>query len=190
MPDDLLVYMTEDDLVDMVAYLFEQKTPALGMDWWHIAGPFDNGDGDAGFDQVYPPEKRHRSDRPPIPASPARCAGGRSSPDAKGYVDLQAFFAPHSDQIVSYLYREIESPADQEATVLLGADDCARLWINGQVVHNSRDHAAATPEQYTAKVKLKKGVNRILLKINNGNGAHGFYFTLLAEQELKRVARK
>jgi putative membrane-bound dehydrogenase-like protein len=189
MPDDLLVYMTEDDLVDMVAYLFEQKTPALGMDFWHIAGPFDNGDNDAGFDRVYPPEKGidlHAS----YPGKSGTVRWRTVHPDAKGYVDLQAFFAPHSDQIVSYLYRAIESPADQEATVLLGADDCARLWIDGQVVHSSRDHAAATPEQYTAKVKLKKGVNRILLKINNGNGAHGFYFTLLAEQELKRVVRK
>ncbi len=189
MPDDLLVYMTEDDLVDLVAYLFEQKTPALGMDWWHIAGPFDNGEADAGFDKVYPPEKSVDLQATyPGKNGPIRWRTVR--PDAKGYVDLQAFFAPDSDQIVSYLYREIESPADQEATVLLGADDCARLWINGEVVHTSRDHAAARPEQYMANVKLKKGVNRILLKINNGNGMHGLYFTLLAEQELKRVVRK
>ena len=38
-------------------------------------------------------------------------------PDDQGYVDLQAFFAPASSQIVSYLYREIESPADQDATI-------------------------------------------------------------------------
>jgi putative membrane-bound dehydrogenase-like protein len=189
MPYDLLVYMTEDDLVDIVAYLFEQKTPALGMDWWHVIGPFDNGEGDAGFDRVYPPEKGVD-----LQAGYAGKSGDvrwrTVKPDAKGYVDLQAFFAPASNQIVSYLYREIESPAGQEATILLGADDCARLWLNGRVVHASRDHSAASPEQYTVKVKLQKGINRILLKINNGDGAHGFYFTLLAEQELKRVARK
>ncbi|HEY7310566.1 MAG TPA: PVC-type heme-binding CxxCH protein [Gemmataceae bacterium] len=189
MPDDLLVYMTEDDLVDIVAYLFEQKTPALGMDWWHIIGPFDNGAADAGFDKVYPPEK----DVDPKASYEGKSGNVRwktVKADAKGYVDLQAFFAPASSQIVSYLYRDIESPADQEATILLGADDCARLWVNGQVVHTSRDHNAAAPEQYTVKVKLKKGVNRILLKINNGEGPHGFYFTLLAEQELKRLAAK
>ena len=40
------------------------------------------------------------------------------------------------------------------------------------------------------KVQLKKGKNRLLLKINNGDGAHGFYLTLTAEQELKRVEEK
>ncbi|HTU93936.1 MAG TPA: PVC-type heme-binding CxxCH protein, partial [Gemmataceae bacterium] len=187
MPDDLLVYMTEDDLVDIVAYLFEQKTPALSMDWWHIIGPFDNGAGDAGFDKLYPPEK-YLDLNASYPGKSGPVRWKIVKPDAKGYIDLQARYAPASDQIVSYLYREIESPADQEATVLLGADDCSRLWINGKVVHASRDHNAAVPEQYTIKVTLKKGSNRILLKINNGAGPHGLYFTLLAEQELKRVA--
>jgi putative heme-binding domain-containing protein len=189
MPDDLLVYMTEDDLVDMVAYLFEQKTAALSMDWWHIAGPFDNGDGDTGFDTAYPPEKKIDL-QATYTGKSGKVAWRTVKPDAKGYVDLQAFFAPDSTNIVSYLYREIESPVDQEATVLLGADDCSRLWINGKEVHDNREHRAAEPEQFTIKVKLKKGVNHVLLKINNGDGAHGFYFTLLAEQELKRVAQK
>jgi putative heme-binding domain-containing protein len=57
MPEDLVVYMTEDDLVDLVACLFELKTPALTVDSWHIAGPFHNGEGDSGLDEVYPPEK-------------------------------------------------------------------------------------------------------------------------------------
>jgi putative membrane-bound dehydrogenase-like protein len=189
MPDNLLVYMTEDNLVDIVAYLFEQKTPALGMDWWHIVGPFDNGDGDAGFERVLPPEKGIDL-KASYPGKSGTVRWQIVKPDAKGYVDLQAFYAPNSEQIVSYLTREIESPVDQEATILLGADDCSRLWVNGEVVHTSRDHNAAAPEQYTMKVKLKKGVNRILLKINNGAGPHGLYFTMLAEQELKRLAAR
>jgi hypothetical protein len=40
------------------------------------------------------------------------------------------------------------------------------------------------------KVKLKKGTNRVLLKINNGDGAHGFYLSIVAEQETKPVEEK
>jgi putative membrane-bound dehydrogenase-like protein len=189
MPEDLLAYMTEDDLVDIVAYLFEQKTPALNMDWWHIVGPFDNGEGDAGFERVLPPEKSVDL-KASYPGKTGTVRWKTVKPDAKGYVDLQAFYAPDSSQIVSYAYREIESPVEQEATILLGADDCSRLWINGDVVHNSLAHNAAAPEQYSVKVKLKKGVNRILLKINNGDGPHGFYFTLLADQEVNRLVGK
>src|SRR5262249_34543443 len=98
-------------------------------------------------------------------------------------------FAGASDNIVSYLYRDVESPAGQEATVLLGVDDCAKLWVDGRLVHTSREHRAAEPGRHAVKVKLRKGVNRILLKITNGEGAHGFYLTVLAEQGLKRVEK-
>jgi putative membrane-bound dehydrogenase-like protein len=189
MPEDLLAYMTEDDLVDMVEYLFALKTPAVAMDYWHIAGPFDNGANDEGLDKVFPPEKG--IDRKETYNGKSGKVGWRTvKPDGQGYVDLAAFFAPNSSQIVSYLYRDVESPAEQDATILLGVDDCAKLWVNDQLVHTSREHIAAVPEKHTVAVKLKKGRNRILLKINNGDGPHGFYLTLLAEQELKRVEEK
>jgi putative heme-binding domain-containing protein len=186
MPSDLLAYMTEDDVVDVVEYLFNQKTPALTLDYWHIVGPFDNGEGDAGLDKVYPPEQTID-----LKATYSGKSGSvtwrRVKPDAHGYVDLQAFLASKSDNVVSYLYREVESPADQESQLLVGTDDCAKLWMNDVLVYTNRQHRAAAPEQDVQKVQLKKGRNKLLLKINNGNGGHGFYFTILAEQELKRL---
>jgi hypothetical protein len=189
MPEDLVVYMTEDDLVDLVACLFELKSPALGIDSWHIAGPFDNGADDAGLDAIYPPEKGVDL-KASYRGKSGMVAWRTVRPDAQGYVDLAAYFAGASENIVSYLYQEIESPQDQEATLLLGTDDGCKLWINDRLVHTSRQHRAAQAGQDTVKVPLQKGPNRILLKINNGNGAHGFYFTVLAEQELKRVGQK
>jgi putative membrane-bound dehydrogenase-like protein len=186
MPEDLVAYMTADDLVDLVACLYELRTPALTVDAWHISGRFDNGVGDAGLDEVFGPEKSvdlkatYRGKAGEVRWRTVR-------PDARGYVDLAAFFAPDSDETVSYLYQEIESPQDQEATLLLGTDDGCKLWVNGELVHTSRIHRPAAPAQDTVHLQLRRGVNRVLLKINNGNGAYGFYFTLLAEQELKRA---
>jgi putative membrane-bound dehydrogenase-like protein len=189
MPNDLLAFMTEDELVDIVEYLFSLKTSILGMDYWHIVGPFDNGMGDAGLDQVFGPEKEINL-KASYPGKLGPVAWRKVKPDDKGYVDLQAFLAPNSDEVVSYLYREVESPAEQEAVVQLGTDDCAKLWINGKLVYTNRQHRAAAPEQESVKVKLQKGRNPLLLKITNGNGGHGFYLTLQAEQELKRVESK
>ncbi len=189
MPGDLLAYMTEDEVVDMVAYLLSLKTPALAFDSWHVAGPFDNGEADAGLDKAFPPEKG--IDLKATYDGKSGKVGWRVvKPNAQGYVDLKEFLGADSANAVSYLYREVESPADQEVTVLLGTDDGAKLWVNGGLVHTGRQHRAAQPEQDTLKVKLKKGANKVLLKINNGDGPHGFYFTLLAEQELKPVAAK
>jgi putative membrane-bound dehydrogenase-like protein len=185
MPDNLLAFMTEDDLVDLVAYLFSLKTPALTLDFWHIAGPFDNGDGDAGMDVVYPPEKKIDL-KATYAGKSGKVAWRKVKPGDKGYVDLRAFLGGDSNQVVSYLYREVESPADQKAEVLLGTDDCAKLWVNGKLVYTNRRHRAAVPEQDKVKIRLKKGKNAVLLKINNGDGDHGFYLTILAEQELKK----
>ena len=192
MPSDLVGYMSEHDLIDVVAYLETLKTPALTLEQWHILGPFDNGTDDAGLDKEYIPEPQaHRLQWVGL----ARQFDGKYGkitwltvkPNAESYVDLAAFFAPQSSQIVSYLYREIESPADQEATILIGTDDGCKAWVNGEQVLSHRRHEVATPERDSVKVKLKKGVNSIQLKINNGDGPHGFYFTVVSEQELKQL---
>jgi putative heme-binding domain-containing protein len=189
MPDNLLAYMSEDELVDLVEYLFNLKVPALTMDYWHIIGPFDNGANDEGLDHTYPPEKG--IDLKAEYRGKLGTVGWKSvKPDGTGYVDLAAHYGKDSDNIVSYLYREIESPVDQEATVLIGTDDAARLWINERQVFEERRHDAAVPEKHAVKMKLKKGRNRLLLKINNGDGPHGFYFTILADKELKRVENR
>jgi putative heme-binding domain-containing protein len=191
MPEDLLAYMTEDQVVDIVEYLFSLKTPALAFDGFHIVGPFDNGKNDSGLDEEFGPEKEKEPDlKATYPGKSGKVGWRTVKPDGQGYFDLQAFYAPNSDNIVSYLTRDIDSPADQEATVLLGADDGCKLWLNGKLVHTNRDHFAAVPERETVKVQLKKGVNRILFKINNGNNPHGFYMTILSEQELKTTPLK
>src|SRR5262249_19482433 len=57
MPNDIVVYLSEAELMDVVEYLLTLKTPSLTPDSWLIAGPFDNGADRAGLDKVFPPEK-------------------------------------------------------------------------------------------------------------------------------------
>jgi putative heme-binding domain-containing protein len=184
MPSDLLAYMTEDDLVDMVEYLATLTTPTLTVDDWHIIGPFDNIGGDAGLEKALPPEEKidlaakYQGKHGPVSWRTVK-------PNAECYVDLAAFFGAQSNEIVSYLYRQIESPVDQNATILIGTDDGCRLRVNGEVVLSHNRHEAATPERDAVKVKLKQGNNAILLKINNGNNPHGFYFAVQSGEELK-----
>jgi hypothetical protein len=187
MPSDLLAYMTDQDLVDIVEYLATLQTPTLRMDSWHIIGPFVNLSGDAGLEKLYPPEKTLDL-AASYQGKSGKVAWRTVKPNAEGYVDLKAFFGADSDQTVSYLYRELESPADQEATVLLGTDDGAKLWVNGELVHTNKQHRTAAPEQESFKTRLKKGRNTILLKVNNADGPHGFYFTLVSDQELKLLS--
>jgi hypothetical protein len=88
------------------------------------------------------------------------------------------------------VYAEFESPSDQDAEVLLGTDDGAKLWVNGAEVFAHARTQAAAPGSDTVKVKLKTGRNAVLLKVANGNNPHGFYFTLLSKDETKVVPVK
>lgn len=189
MPEDVAVHFSEEELIDVVEYLLTLRTASLTVAGWHVIGPFDNRGGMEGLDIVYPPEKAFDL-KGSYPGKVGKVSWRTIRPAANGYVDLQAFHGPYAADSVSYLAQEIESPDDQEATVLLGSDDGAKVWVNGVLVHTSRQTRAAVPEQDTFKVQLRKGVNRVLLKINNGDGPHGFYFTLLTEQEVKVNGRK
>jgi putative membrane-bound dehydrogenase-like protein len=189
MPNDIVASMTESELIDVVEYLLTLKTPSLTFDSWLIAGPFENGPDRAGLERVFPPEKG---------IDLAATYDGKSGKvtwrtiraGAGNYFDLQAFHGAASPHSVSYLYRQIESPVDQEGTILLGTDDGCKLWVNDRLVFTSHATRAAAPEQDVVKVMLRKGKNRILLKIDNGGDPHGFYFTVESPEELKRVDEK
>jgi putative membrane-bound dehydrogenase-like protein len=184
MPENVVSALTEDELIDVAEYMLTLKTASLTPEWWHIVGPFPNDANDSGLDAVYEPEKK--VDLSATYASPQRKQGWtRISRNGEGYVDLMAHYAPKSDNIMSYLYREIESPVDQEATISLGTDDGSKVWVNGDKVYETRAHDAAVPDKAKVTVKLKKGKNELLLKIVNGNNPHGFYLTILSEQEVK-----
>ncbi len=184
MPNDIVVYVSEAELMDVVEYLLTLKTPSLTPDSWLIAGPFDNGPDRAGLEKAFPPEKSIDL-KATYDGKSGKVSWRTIKAGAGNYFDLQAFHGAASPQSVSYLYREVESPADQDATVLLGTDDGCKLWVNDELLFTSNATRAAAPEQDRVKVKIKKGKNKVLLKIDNGDGAHGFYLSVESGEELK-----
>jgi putative membrane-bound dehydrogenase-like protein len=179
MSTDLVGYLTEEDLIDVVEYLATLKQPALTIEQWHIIGPFPND-----MSKAFPPERGVQL-AAEYEGKDGKVKWRTVKPDGTGYVDLHAFFAPSSADIVSYLTCEVESPVDQPAVLSFGTDDEAKLWLNGTQVFSHQRHDAVTPHRDRVEVKLKQGKNTILLKINNGDGPHGFYFTVLSDQPLK-----
>jgi putative membrane-bound dehydrogenase-like protein len=182
MPDNLLLYMSEEDLVDVVDYLHSLKTPALTPTAWHHVGPFEGKD--FGMKRGYPPEEGIHLDAV-YDGKGGKVRWRKVEPTAHGYVDVKALLGDRSDNTVSYLYCEIESPRGQEARVLLGTDEGVRLWVNSKLVHTSLKQREASPEQDEVRVRLFPGRNTLLLKVSNTTGEHGFYLTVVAEQELR-----
>ena len=136
---------------------------------WQVIGPFDNR-GEQGFDVVYPPEQKidlkaqyegkPRDDQPRTVAwRPA------TTQDEFGVVDLNKAIGQENG-VVGYAWTEFWSDRERPAELRLGRDNAARLWLNGQLVHEHRVyHSGSEMDQYVGRGTLKKGRNTILLKV-------------------------
>jgi putative heme-binding domain-containing protein len=193
MPEDIVAGLTEDELVDLVAYLETLKVASLTPDSFYLVGPFHAASMDKALDTEFGPEKKPFDAKGGFPITPSAKVelGWRTvRPDGKGYFDLAALHGNGANNSASYMFAEVESPSEQGAEVLLGPDDGARLWVNGKEVFVSRETKAAAPEAHKVAVKLQKGKNAVLLKVANGNNPHGFYFSITSPEETKLVPRK
>jgi hypothetical protein len=123
---------------------------------------------------VYPPETE---------ATPARTYKGKGGAevgwrtiraDDAGYVRLDNLIRPNEQAIV-YGLAHVLSPDDREAALLLGSDDGVRVWVNGEIVHTNPIYRAAEPDLDRITVRLKKGWNKVLIKVLQGAGAWRFY---------------
>ena len=85
---------------------------------------------------------------------------------------------PQVDKSANYLFREIVSSKAQPLTLYLGSDDGIRVWLNGQLVMEHEINRSCHRNQEVVAVNLKKGTNRLLLKVSNGNGPTAFYFSV------------
>jgi putative heme-binding domain-containing protein len=183
MPENIVAALTEDELIDLVEYLATLNTASFTPDTWLLAGPFA-ANGNDGLDKDFGPERAFNGAA--TFETKSGKVGWRTVRRAdNGYIDLAAFHGDPGNNSVSYAYREIESPVDQEAEIALGTDDGGKLWVNGKEVFALKTTRAAAAEQNRVKVPLIKGRNTILLKIANGNNPHGFYCTIRTEQEVK-----
>jgi hypothetical protein len=123
---------------------------------------------------VYPPETET------VPARSYTGKGGATvgwrtiKAEVSGYVRLDDRIKPDEKAIV-YAAAWVLSPDDRTATLLLGSDDGVRVWINGALVHTNPSYRAAEPDLDRMTVGLKKGWNRVLLKVLQGAGGWGYY---------------
>lgn len=103
--------------------------------------------------------------------------------------DVLDFTAHYTDteHELAYAYTEIESPKDQEALFFLGSDDGVKVWVNGKLVHDNLVARAAVAREDRIKVKLHKGTNTILCKVENGAGDWALVMEAYAGEKADRV---
>jgi tetratricopeptide (TPR) repeat protein/transglutaminase-like putative cysteine protease len=151
----------------------EQLEPLGFVREFYIAGAFDN-EGRSGCDVDYGPESK--PDLKALYPSKWREVGWRKltqkSPD--GYVDLSAAVRPNHE-VVAYAATFLDAPQETRATLSLGTSGAFRLWINGQLAMSESRYNIPWPDQARVAVRLRKGTNRVLLKVCQDHGPLGFY---------------
>lgn len=93
-----------------------------------------------------------------------------------GFVDMQT--GVPKDYTVGYAWAEFESPVETEAWLGLGSDDGVKLWLNGELVHDRWIRRPSRMDDDVVPVHLKKGANRMLIKIQNATGEWSFMYRL------------
>ena len=140
---------------------------------FYVVGSFEN-EGKSGCDTDFGPESA--TDLKALYSAGAREVGWRR-PHAKtttGFVDLSLALKPDTEA-VAYALTWISSDADTKAVLSLGSPGGARLFVNGQKVLSSDRYNLARPDQLRVQVNLRKGLNRVLVKVCQLSGPLGFY---------------
>ncbi len=81
---------------------------------------------------------------------------------------------PFNSFVVYYLACTVISPDDRTAVIAVGADDSEKTWVNGELAtqFNTKSRSLAADSE-THTVKLKKGPNRLVVKVVQGSGGYG-----------------
>ncbi|MBI3185429.1 MAG: DUF3857 domain-containing protein [Myxococcales bacterium] len=141
--------------------------------YW-VVGGFDN-EGKAGCNTTHGPEGAAIDLQATYPTR-GREAGWRrltaATPD--GFVDLSTLVRP-SSETVAYALTFLEAPEEARVQLWVGASGAFRLWVNGQPVASEDRYNLPNPDQARVQVRLRKGPNRVLLKVCHERGPLGFY---------------
>jgi tetratricopeptide (TPR) repeat protein/transglutaminase-like putative cysteine protease len=138
-----------------------------------VVGPFDN-EGKAGCNTAYGPEKE--LDLAAKYQGKVREIGWRKVPEISrdGFVDLDAMLSP-ANETVAYALAVVEAAQDEKAVLHLGHSGAARLFVNGTKVYSDDRYHPPRFDQAAVQVSLKKGANRVLLKVCQETGSFGFW---------------
>ncbi len=152
-----------DDAIDELGFVQD----------WHAIGSFDN-EGKGGCDTDFGPESA-------VDLQAGYAEKGRelawhptSAHSPSGYVDLSLLSKPTTDA-VAYALTFLEASADTAVVLSLGVSGGFRLFVNGTKVASNNRYNLPQVDQNRLLVPLRKGLNRILLKVCQEKGPLGFF---------------
>jgi putative membrane-bound dehydrogenase-like protein len=167
MPEGLDKNMTVQDFRDLVRYVM--ANPFLTD--VQIAGPFE------------------LEDSPPVeiadPRNNKRVMTWKTPVvGVHGRIQLP----PAKKEWVALIHAEVTAPEAMKTRLLIGGVHSIRAFVNGKTAYNGKpaDQGPAAPDQASAEVELKKGVNRLIFQVTYKGEKEAVYARLLDPQRRLR----
>lgn len=98
-----------------------------------------------------------------------------------GFIQFNQIFEK-ANWKVGYGLIFIDSPDEREVQFRFGTDDGSKLWLNDQEIWKLNRTNPAIFDLFKRTVTLKKGMNKVLIKVFNTVGDWGFFFRVTDEQ--------
>jgi hypothetical protein len=165
--------------VDLAAKLTLSKTPdgpnkclAPFLIDWLVLGPFPGGK-EGEFFRSKPSEDEGQW-LPKVGMDTLGKTWRTAKSDSNGRLSLGTIFGGGFDSC-AYVSSTFESKQSCDGYVWFGVDDAAKIWLNGQLIYSKFTRQGATPDYRMLPVKLLQGVNRVVVKVDNGEGEWELY---------------
>lgn len=179
MPEGLAQQMTDEQIVDLLAFLETLRQPVSIVGEFQAVGPLAEVDAEP----VVDPKQAIDT------SLPVRGADGRSQSwrriraDAEGRIDLSALASVDPNQAI-YLHVPVASPADLSATLVIESPAAGlRAWLNGRPL-DLPDPSGDDPTR-SVSVDLSRGAHDLILRLPGGSADPGIIATFVADAALE-----
>jgi tetratricopeptide (TPR) repeat protein len=132
---------------------------------WKFIGPFENISG-CGYSAVYPPEQEIQFKKE------YKGKDGNSviwhdllTNDATGWIFLDKYINEYN--AMYYFTSAVHSETDRDVYISFGASGTFKVFLNGSVIVQDSVFRNTGIDTYMRKVKLHKGLNRIVIKVGH-----------------------
>jgi hypothetical protein len=173
----------------------------LAIDTWWSIGPFEHYGGvrgEASLKYKYPPENGVDLDNTYIGKNGEKIRWNYHPMSSVKQVPRPTVLNSSQHNCIWYFYTEFWSDYDQMVLADIASDDFGALWLNPSPqnpdpVYTSgiepRPWVILDKSQYR-KLMIRKGTNRILMKLDNRGGLTGFTVTFLLGSKGNKVMSK
>jgi CubicO group peptidase (beta-lactamase class C family) len=96
------------------------------------------------------------------------------------YIHLDRYLEP-TKFAYTYAAAEIESSEKESGYFGVGSNAALKIWLNGEIVHESPIRTEISPDQYLVPYNLKAGTNRLVIKVLRADKGWSFLFRPLSK---------